>query len=324
MIQAPSILRRRYIEAGLVAPPVRIGGEFMLQIRRLDGSIRQTVGPFPNLVLDNGLNLIGSTGGGGDVWSTVAVGSGNTAPANNQTQLQTLVASNGAPTNSSTFGNPSSPYECKRTRKWSFGFGVAAGNLSELGVGPSATNLFARSLIKDAGGNPTTITVLSTEALDVYYTTGIYPPLSDYPFVLTIGATNYNCVSRAASAGTYGVNNWLPIRGAGPTDPYYHAVAYSSDATLGLITATPTASQTFDTGPASNFIATSASYVAGNFFRDCTYSISTSQANLSGGWGALLIHDCMGIAQISFSPAIPKDNLKSMSLTYRAAWARYV
>ena len=71
-----------------------------------------------------------------------------------------------------------SPYYRWAKVTWRFGQGVAAGNISEVGLGWGNSNLWNRALIKDANGNPTTITVLSDEYLDVVSEIRDYPTLS--------------------------------------------------------------------------------------------------------------------------------------------------
>jgi hypothetical protein len=113
-------------------------GFYKLEAVKLDGTRRVLTDWFPNLITNGGLDRIG-------VSSTYLdychVGSGNTAPANTDTGLATPVAS--TITSTSTTGiQGSSPYYTWQTIVYTFGLGVAAGNLAEVGVGWSASNGF--------------------------------------------------------------------------------------------------------------------------------------------------------------------------------------
>lgn len=126
-----------------------------------------------NMVLDSGLERM-SIG----TWiNRCCVGSGSMAPAANQTALQTFIASTTTRQGSETqlLQATESPIYYGSRFTWRFGLGVAAGNLSEVGMGWTDTNLWNRALIRDALGTPVTLTVLSDEYLDVIVEIRIYP-----------------------------------------------------------------------------------------------------------------------------------------------------
>lgn len=133
----------------------------------------QEIDYFNNLVLDSGLDRLSV----GSAIGYVSVGSGNSVPVVTQTTLDNRIASTNTVQGSATFGNQTSvqPYYGWARQTYRFGAGVAAGNLSEIGIGWSTTDLFNRALIKDTNGNPTTITVLSDEYLDVIVELRTYP-----------------------------------------------------------------------------------------------------------------------------------------------------
>ena len=117
-------------------------------------------------------------------------GTGNSTPVVSQTILdnQTGVSSSGIETYGST---TSSPYYGYKIFTFRFNQGIAAGNISEIGVGWSGTTplqLFSRTLIKDINGDPTTITVLADETLDVIYELRLYAPETD----LIVSGLDYN------------------------------------------------------------------------------------------------------------------------------------
>lgn len=128
---------------------------------------------FHNLVLDAGLDRLSV----GSAIGRVCVGSGNSTPVVTQTSLDAFIASTTTTQGSDAGGKQiiTEPYYYWARRTYRFGEGVAAGNLSEIGLGWTNTNLFNRALIKDASGNPTTITVLADEFLDVVVELRFYP-----------------------------------------------------------------------------------------------------------------------------------------------------
>ena len=105
-----------------------------------------------------------------------------TTPAASQTQLDNTIAS--TTTELSGSGSISkqtttSPYYVAVKRTYRFGEGVASGNISEVGCGwGTGLALWNRALVKDLNGNPTTITVLSDEFLDVIIEVRYYPTQS--------------------------------------------------------------------------------------------------------------------------------------------------
>lgn len=156
-----------------------VGARFKLVARKASTEeITRETEWFKNIVLDTGLNQM-SVG----TWiDRVRVGSGNSTPVASQTQLDNTIAS----TNTSLGGSGSfskqtttSPYYVSATRTYRFAEGVAAGNISEVGCGwGTGLDLWNRALVKDLNGDPTTITVLSDEFLDVIVEVRYYPTQS--------------------------------------------------------------------------------------------------------------------------------------------------
>ena len=126
-----------------------------------------------NMVLDSGLQRMSQ----GTWIDRCCVGSGGSAPAANQTALQTFVASTSTRQGSETplLQVSESPIYYGSRFTWRFGLGVAAGNLSEVGMGWADNALWNRALIRDSEGTPVTLTVLNDEYLDVIVEIRIYP-----------------------------------------------------------------------------------------------------------------------------------------------------
>ncbi len=156
-----------------------VGARFKLIARKAaTEEITRETEWFKNIVLDTGLNRM-SVG----TWiDRVRVGSGNSTPVASQTQLDSTIASTTA-----LFGGngtvskqtSTSPYYVAAKRTYRFAEGAAVGNISEVGCGwGNGLDLWNRALVKDLNGDPTTITVLSDEFLDVIVEVRYYPTQS--------------------------------------------------------------------------------------------------------------------------------------------------
>jgi hypothetical protein len=299
--------------------PLKLRGRYKLEaVDVFTGRRRLLADWFDNLITDNGLDLLGTTG---NFQTYCLVGSGNTAPANSNTALVTFVASTSSTTNSLNTNSGSSPYFGTMTRTWRFAIGTATGNLSEIGIGPNSTNtgLFSRALILDGGGSPTTITVLSTEALDATYQLQVYAPLTDVTGNVTINAVSYAYVMRAANANSSG--SWGgPNAANGDRMGLNGLTVYNGS--IGSITSQPGGSSGNNGGIAVQ------SYTPGSLFIDSIVSFGLSDGNVSGGISAALLtygrnFSSLGSFQVSFTPALPKDGSHTMTLTFRQSWARH-
>lgn len=289
----------------------RVAGKFKITATRPDGSTRIVADWFDNLILDAGLNQIGS----GGVMGYCHVGSGSTAPLVSNTGLQTPVATTSVLQANEQGSQAEAPYFGWYRQTYRFGAGVAAGNLSEVGVGWDVGDaLFSRALIKDALGDPTTITVLADETLDVAYEIRAYPPLVDQAFTATVGGVLHNCVMRASSVNDSSWNlPYLPGLGS----------AYGFDVSvyegpLGTITQAPSGAY------GGNVVVTLAGYANNSNKRAGEAVFPLDNGNIDGGIGAVRIAtQFAGAFQISFSPKIDKTNVKVLRLNAEVSWARY-
>jgi len=148
---------------------------------------------FPNLITDYGMDLMsGAVSGYTEMWNYCSVGTGNAPPAFGNTNLVNRKASTNS-TASSLIGNEEN-YIWRRIT-YQFPQGAATGNLAEVGIGVSSTGdrLFSRALIKDASGNPTTITVLPDEVLQVVWEIRHYFPQPTTSTVMIAGSGEHEC-----------------------------------------------------------------------------------------------------------------------------------
>ena len=145
-----------------------LSGEWSFKV--LDGATRNVVREheaFKNLVLDIGLDRMGS---GNTLFQFCRIGTGTAAATASDTDLQSQSAStsNEISTSSANAGAPN--YESTTTTVFEFALGAVVGNMAEIGAGwltSGANGLFSRARINDAGGSPTTITVLATDRKSV-------------------------------------------------------------------------------------------------------------------------------------------------------------
>lgn len=294
-----------------------VGARFKLVARKASTEeITRETEWFKNIVLDTGLNQM-SVG----TWiDRVRVGSGNSTPVASQTQLDntiasttTLLSGSGAISKQTT----TSPYYVAANRTYRFAEGVAAGNISEVGCGWGAgLDLWNRALVKDLNGDPTTITVLSDEFLDVIVEVRYYPTQS------FSGSFNLlNKTGQIVSSHTYTglpqfaeTNNVNFIR-VSATDTYLYSgsmndVTTSPSSSLGNVTTNPTYPSPKTLTCTSSFPLTTANG-----------SIKTVRQNFN------TISSSSGTAGSSYKfeidPPIVKTNQMVLSFTFSISWAGY-
>lgn len=299
----------------LILPPagltVGTRGRYKIEaICKFTGKRRVLADWFENLITTNGGNLLS----GNNFLQTCCVGSGNAAPALTDTALQTLVGSTTTTTANTNSNTGSAPWAGITSTTYRFAAGVATGNLAEVGVGVTSTNLLSRALILDGGGSPTTITVLGSEALDVTYQLYNYAPTADVTGVVTIAGVNYNYTLRAALANATVAWSILDSETSALRAPTVYNGA------IGAVTSSPTGTA------ATGAIASTNAYSAGSFQRVGTATFDLTAGNVAGGISAALVawgsvSGRRGQFQIGFSPAIPKDGTKVLTLTFQLNWA---
>lgn len=277
---------------------------------------------FENLITNQGLDRL-ATNYANENFPYCLVGSGATAPANGDTALVSPVASTSTQLSTSSGAQPSAPYYGYWRRQYRFGTGVAAGNLAEVGVGwgPSGNVLFSRALIKDSSGNPTTITVLADEILDVTYEVRNYPFLTGLAGSFVIGSTTYTTEMRAANVttaynifqGGWGLENSMNPLNQNPT---YLPVRLYADGAFGAITAEPTGSSNIE-GKWDSVVA----YVAGSKQLQVTAKWPVGTAITNGNMMFMASGGCT--TQMSVSPGITKTNPQELKMVFTISWDRY-
>lgn len=282
------------------------------------GEVREETPWFDNLITDAGLERIGDNG----VGTYCMVGSGSAGPAVTDTTLATWVAATSTVQTASDVVATVAPWYVAYRKVYRFAVGVAAGNLTEVGIGWTTTAVFSRTLIKDGGGNPTSLTVLPSEFLDVTYEFRLYCPEADIPLSVSLAGTTHTGFIRAGYAtnssdwgASYILNNGM---GSITNDSVFKGY---SGATLGAQTAAPTGAQSSSNTGTGNF--TLAAYVPGSKKRTITCTVGLTELNLAGGINALMFRPLRaGTFQMSFSPPIPKTASQALSLTFELSWDR--
>lgn len=289
----------------------KLAGRFTMIAEKPDGS-RRVLAEFDNLILNQGLNQIGS----GGIATYCHVGAGSTAPVVTDSGMQAFVGSAGPYAVASGYESADPWYGWAR-RTYRFAPGAADGNLSEVGVGwgDTGTTLFSRALILDPLGDPTTITVLPDEILDVVYELRLYPPTADQTFDVVVGGVTHAVTLRAAGLST---GSWQPSQIFDAGTIYVPGVTVYDAQTLGTKFEQPSGTQVFSQN------ATYISYVNNSLKRDFTLVAGLDDANVAGGIGAVAWYSNWGGSfQANFTPKIAKDNTKVLNLNLSIGWARH-
>ena len=308
----------------------KLGGEYKISAYKMvDGkrvNERVLSDWFPNLITNLGLNYIAENDG----WVPYChVGSSSNAPAVTDISLVTPVAvspSISAQMSGAATVNGSSPYESYKIYTYTFGIGVAAGNLSEVGVGwgTGLGSLFSRALILDTGGSPTTITVLSDEYLEVKYKLTYYPIITDTTGTVTftggIGGT-YDFILRTASVLSlvrpFSTTYMLNIAMGRSSSLEYDWETYYGD--IGAITSKP-ANAIAISGGFDSF--TNAAYVTDSFELYLTLVLGLTKGNHVSGLRSIFFPWGINYHQCQFDPAIPKTSDDIVTLTFKKTWGR--
>lgn len=194
------------------APKVNIGisGHFHLVLRKASGEVKQEL-EFDNLITDNGLRAI-ITGNFGT--SNAHVGTGTATPTFSDVKLANPLAQTNAGSNTGVTyrSRTEPPFWTQMSIKRTFAPGVGTGILTEIGMAPSADlNLVhTRTLIKDANGNPTSITKLADDFLDVTYTIRTAIPNADVPFSFQLNGETITGFIRPLGLSDTSSVKWQP------------------------------------------------------------------------------------------------------------------
>lgn len=304
------------------------------------GEVRQETDWFSNLIVNTGKDALGGTASqtpspfGGCV-----VGSGNTPPVAGNTLLESFVAGTGLILTTSRVENLSSaPFFIASRITYRFNEGVAAGNLSEVGIAivnvggtpGGGTTLFSRALIVDGGGVPTTITVLSDEFLDVIWEMRTYLPddvVGSFDLDILGTPTSHSYTIRPGRVTNQSLWN-LPGAGTGSSNSYRTFFADGSTAggtntngskvsagTISAITDDIT-----DTRLLMSVDGTRDAYVGGNYYVDLNFRYGLSFGNATPSITAIGFGCRAVYFQMSISPGVEKTATRIFDITLRLSW----
>lgn len=311
----------------------QLAGRFRAWARRPDGRVHPVLGWSRNLVLDQGLDLIGTST---TYLDACQVGTSDVPASAQQTALLAPLAGTANRTAANSAANSAAPWRGYSQITYAFSAGAVVGDIRELGVGPSATPgspLFARFSPVNALGSGYAARVLADEVLEVEYELSLYAPVSDAAGTLLIDGEPHSYVARAALAST--AQHWAPYRADAVAAPGQavqavfaaaggaQAVAY--DGALGDITATPA-------GVSANvsYVADTA-YIPGSRQRRGRLHWDLAQANFGGGIRSLAYRlavgsgsggNSLGAYQVEIAPPAPKTDRLLWYADIGITWGR--
>jgi len=330
----------------------RIDGEFRLEVFKgfefprgsghvfeYPGTRRVVADWFENIITDFGLDKYGISA---QQTNWCQVGTDNTPEVATDTALGAFTAE--VVNISTSYGAQASPpYYGHETKQYRFspGFGGGNVNLNEVGIAGASgpASLTSRSLTKDSGGSPVTVTVLSDEFLDVFYKRRNYPahlveatgaPTDDtgsilvagisYPWTIRPIVVTYGGNTASSTNLGWATGNHL-VMGHSKGFNYHtsnEAIALSEAAVLGAVTSVPSGgSVALDSGQGNQ------AYVGSSLQRESFYIWGVSLANFSVGIGALVVKTTLGAYQIAFSTPIPKVLGQVFTYYHNFIWNRH-
>ena len=300
-------------------------GEFRCVVKRADGSTKIDTGYQKNLILNQGLDFFGG-GKGTDMMAYCVIGSGNSQPVYTQNKLDTTIAgvygdgfSSKSDYDAVRDGNL---YKVNKVSKYSFS-GLNNINISEVGLASTYSNtsdyyLCTRALIKDSQGNPTTITVLNGEILEIYYKLWAVYDTTDKTGEINVldGAGNqvaYNYKARLMKVGDVAYTGYVNSISRDWKKQYL----YSGD--LVAIMGTPSGELY-----SSDYLV-SPPYVLGSYKLVYSFEVGVRHG---GGQIRTYALEVLGYWQIRFGSVaddspITKNNTQTLSIPIEVSWGRY-
>ena len=311
-----------------------LSGYFTVQVIDAEsGHIKQEL-QFKNLLTDGCLNGIGNDtftlGIGPSGFTHLAVGTGNSTPSTSNTSLDAEISrtnSNGGIAD--ILGANSTPEYGYVRRTRVFTTAQANGNLRELGFfnASSGGTLLNRALFRDSAGNPTTVTKTSQDVLVVVYEWRLTAPSGDqsgsFSYFNGTQTTSWLLRPQGVNQDTHWVN---AVQYIGDWSATANSLAYFSNSTF-FNTRTGLNTPATNTGNIS--LVTPQTYVSNSFQRDVAYRLAVVDGNVAGGialfvfspWDSNSV-DRRYLYQMSFTPALLKNDVRQIDVTIRYTWQR--
>lgn len=311
---------------------VGMSGHFRLEVRNAITHEINNVREFDNLITNSGLNGYGLCNDR-YLLNICHVGTGTSAPSVNDVGMNVPLATTTGVAETKHIAPVAPEWISHRVNRYRFAVGVATGNVTEVGIG-GENYFWSRALVVDEHGNPSPVTVLPNEYLDVIYTLRMYPNLNDIPFSFELGGVTYNGTARPQNiqeSHISGTSNLAVNGGIAPTSGIEIFTVYNGG-NLGNINQGP---QNY-TRSTSNFVTAYSlnEYIMGSFQRDFTMTIPLDGGNVGGidmmsisprgvGNYGTIGNQLALQTQIKFDKPIPKDNTNSIRFVIRAKWSRH-
>ena len=316
---------------------IGMAGEFRCVVKRADGSTKIDTGYQKNLILNQGLDFFGG-GNGSNMMQYCVIGSGNSQPAYTQNKLDTTIAGVVGADFSSKYDYDASRdgnlYKANKVCKYSF-TDLNNVNISEVGLASNYSNtttyyLCTRALIKDSQGNPTTITILSGEILEVYYKLWQVFDTTDKVGTINLldgvgGSVAYNYKLRLCAVGTNTYQNIIALPTSGAVNHGFgNSFVFSSD--LSAITTKPFEAATIGDYNGFTYLGSDGQYTPNSFKRIIYYNSGINGTNTS--FRGVVAPTSMGAYQIRFGSVaddspITKTNTQTLSIPVEISWGRY-
>lgn len=275
-------------------------------------------GWFENLVLDVGLNRIGV----GTWFSSCSVGTSSATPQVTDIALGTFVAQTTTKNGSDVAGTAAtSPFYSFRRATFRFPAGTFSGqNLAEVAIGWGGSNIFNRALIRDNLGDPTTITVLSTEVLDVVTEVRIYQLETDTTGTITLKQPDGTPISDHTYTARRSALMQQPEVSIGERATLFSSWSLHTGG-LGTILQKPSGS-TFTTSDSSGNSISNVAYSNNSyeFLFNCNLGLNNGNAGTNR---SLFLNTAIGTWQIEYTPPLPKNDTQSLTIPLKVSWGRY-
>lgn len=329
-----------------------MAGEFRCVVKRADGSTKIDTGYQKNLILNQGLDffggfLTGTSSTKTSLMSYCVIGGGNSTPVPTQNKLDAIIEGvYGNPIGKGTYSYTDGSQYHKVSREHKYSFTTLSNvNVAEVGLAldySSLTNykLVTRALIKDSNGNPTTITVLPGEILDIYYKIWAVFNTADMTGTINVldgagGITLYNYTARLSSVGSghsfYGMDHFNQAYKAIGTplqDWYGDSNPSTTNHSITLYNGVISDIKNLPTSTVIGSLPyfTFSPYTLGSFKRGASANFPVSAAN--GDVRSILLRSSMGWWQIRFGSVandspITKTNTQTLSIPIEFSWGRY-
>lgn len=315
---------------------VGLEGWYTLRARRRSGRVTRElrfkadreVGPFHNLITNNGLDRFGSSSG----WlGRCHVGTGTTPPEVTDTQLANFHASVANNSGSASNGNSGSPdFYSWRTTTWTSALG-ALGTvvLTEVGISRQNTNgdLVSRELIRDSNGDPTSFPITDEEQLEVAYEIRVYPPLTDAYFTVDVAGTSRDVVARPLNISTANSTSGTSMNGWGVGGAMAGVSVAQSDlnGTSSSVVYTGALGASDATNPQGSSLGSNSSHVNHDYSSSDHYRDSSSTWSINAGNGSgrtVRVQWWCARMQFEYDPVIEKVQGQIMRLDFRLLWGR--